>query len=147
MVLVEHVLDAARKRLVTLSRASLVCEAADILTNPDTPLAVVCDDAGIAVGVISRIDIVKLVGARVDPFSTSADVIMSTGILSCHVQQPLQQVWQTLNARSLRCAPVLDQDGRPQGVLHARDIASALLEEVTNEELLLRDYVLGIGYQ
>jgi len=26
-------------------------------------------------------------------------------------------------------------------------VARALLDEVTHEELLLRDYVLGIGYQ
>ncbi len=72
---------------------------------------------------------------------------MSRRLLTCRAQQPLQQVWESLNARSLRCVPILDADGRPQGVLHARDLASALLEEVTNEELLLRDYVLGIGYQ
>jgi hypothetical protein len=33
------------------------------------------------------------------------------------------------------------------GVVHARDLARALLEEVTEEEALLRDYVLGVGYQ
>jgi CBS domain-containing protein len=43
--------------------------------------------------------------------------------------------------------PVIDDFGRPQGIVHARDLARALLEEVDEEELLLRDYVLGIGYQ
>ena len=48
----------------------------------------------------------------------------------------------------LRCfCPVLDTDRKPQGVVHAREIVLALLDEVTHEELLLRDYVLGIGYQ
>jgi len=35
----------------------------------------------------------------------------------------------------------------PRRRLAARDIARALLEEVENEEGLLRDYVLGVGYQ
>jgi len=52
-----------------------------------------------------------------------------------------------MNARSLRCVPILDDSGRPQGVVHARDLARALLDEVTEEEVLLRDYVLGVGYQ
>ena len=43
MMLVEHLLETARKRLATLSRESGVCDAAAILTNADTPLAVVCD--------------------------------------------------------------------------------------------------------
>ncbi len=52
-----------------------------------------------------------------------------------------------MNSRALPCAPILDDGGRPQGVLHARDVAIALLDEVTYEELLLRDYVMGVGYQ
>ena len=49
--------------------------------------------------------------------------------------------------RTLPCAPILDDDGRAQGLLHARDVAIALLDEVNYEELLLRDYVMGVGYQ
>jgi CBS domain-containing protein len=52
-----------------------------------------------------------------------------------------------MNARSLRCVPILDDSGRPHGVVHARDLVCALLEEVKEEEALLRDYVLGVGYQ
>ena len=52
-----------------------------------------------------------------------------------------------MNSRTLPCAPILGDDGRPQGVLHARDLAIALLDEVNYEELLLRNYVMGVGYQ
>ena len=143
MALVKHILDAARGRLVVLSEQALVPVAAQILVNPNTPLVVVCDQEGIAVGVISRTDIIKLL-AR---FSSRAGAIMTKAIVSCRVEQPLQQVWTILNARSLRCAPILDAEGRPLGVVHAREIARALLDEETHEEELLRDYVMGIGYQ
>jgi len=72
---------------------------------------------------------------------------MATSVVSGHVDQPLQEVWTSMNGRSLRCAPILDKDGRPQGVVHARDIARALLDEESHEEELLRDYIMGIGYQ
>jgi hypothetical protein len=39
------------------------------------------------------------------------------------------------------------QDTALKGVVHARDVGSALLDEVTQKEVLLRDYVLGVGYQ
>ena len=147
-ILVEHILEAARKRLAKLKQDSLVCDAAAILVNPDTPLIVVCDEGGLAVGVITRSDVVKvLTRSHADALDTSAEAMMTRGVLSFQAQQPLQQAWEALNARSLRCAPILDADGRPQGILHARDLATALLDEVTYEELLLRDYVLGIGYQ
>jgi CBS domain-containing protein len=148
MILVQHVLENARRRLAVLSQKALVSEAAEILTNPNTPLVVVCDSDGITVGVLSRTDIIKvLAGARVDAVKMNTGAIMTNPVLSCHVDQTLQRVWANMNARSLRCVPILDDSGRPHGVVHARDLVCALLEEVKEEEALLRDYVLGVGYQ
>ncbi len=108
----------------------------------------VCDSEGVAVGVISRTDVIKaLARAAQMPFSTNAGEIMTRSVQSCHIDHSLQRVWANLNGLSLRCAPVLDDAGRPQGVVHASDLARALLDEATHEEELLRDYVLGIGYQ
>ena len=52
MILVKHILEAAQKRLVVLSQEASLFDAARILANRDTPLVVVCDSDGIAVGVI-----------------------------------------------------------------------------------------------
>jgi CBS domain-containing protein len=148
MILIHHILQDARQRLAVLDRDASVCDAAAILGNANTPLVVVCDVEGVAMGVISRTDVVKIVGrAGVEGLNTKAEAIMTKPVHSCRVDQTLQSVWETMGARCLRCIPVLDNSQRPQGVVHARDIARALLNEVTNEELLLRDYVLGIGYQ
>ncbi len=148
MVLVKHILEAAAGRLAVLSWQAPLCDAAGILANQDTPLVVVCDDRGVALGVISRGDVVKvLASARIDAFGMNAAAIMTSPMFACQVTDPLQGIWSALNSRALRCAPVLDVDGRPQGVVHARDVATALLDEVTQEEVLLRDYVLGVGYQ
>jgi CBS domain-containing protein len=148
MNLVQHILEDARRRLAVLTREATVSDAAEILANPNTPLAVVCDSEGAVVGVISSTDIVKaLASAKADAHRMRAEAVMTNAVLSCHVDQTLESVWATMNARSFRCVPVLDDSGRPQGVVHARDLAHALLDEVTQEEVLLRDYVLGVGYQ
>jgi CBS domain-containing protein len=148
MRLVEHVLSAAQGRLAVLRPESLICQAAEILMNRNTPLVLICADEQLLVGVISRSDVIGvLTSAEVDARSTRADSIMTRKVVSCRLHQPLQAIWETMNARSLRCVPVLGDEGRPKGILHARDIAAALLEEIANEEVLLRDYVLGIGYR
>ena len=147
MILVKHILEAAQKRLVVLSQEASLFDAARILANRDTPLVVVCDSDGIAVGVISSSHVVKVLAtAGVDALSFNAGAIMTKPVLSCHVDETLQQVWAVMNSRTLPCAPLLDDDGRAQGVVHARDVAIALLDEVNYEELLLRDYVMGVGY-
>ena len=148
MILVKHILEAAQKRLAVLSREASIFDAARILANRDTPLVVVCDSDGIAVGVISSSHVIKLLGtAGADALGFNAGAIMTKPVLSCHVDETLQQVWAVMNSLTLPCAPILDNDGRAQGVLHARDVAIALLDEVNYEEVLLRDYVMGVGYQ
>ena len=148
MAQVKHVLEAARKRLAVLCREASLIDAARILANRDTPLIVVCDGDGIAAGVISSSHVVNVLAtAGVDALGLNAGAIMTKPLLSCHVEDSLQQVWAAMSSRTLPSAPILDDDGRAQGILHARDVAIALLDEVTYEELLLRDYVLGVGYQ
>ncbi len=148
MILVQHILEDARRRLAVLSQEASVYDAAEILANANTPLVVVCDSEGTVVGVVSRTDIVKVFGrARGNAHNMNAEAIMTAPVVSCQVDQTLQSVWATMGTRRLRSAPILDNSQKPQGVVHARDIARALLDELTNEEILLRDYVLGIGYQ
>ena len=148
MTLVKHILEAARKRLAVLSREASLFDAARILANRDTPLVVVCDSDGIAIGVISSNHVINVLAtAGVDAFSLNAGAIMTKPVLSCRVDENLQQIWTVMNSRILPCAPIVDDHGRAQGVLHARDVAIALIDEVNYEEVLLRDYVMGVGYQ
>ena len=148
MTLVKHVLDAARKRLAVLNPDASLFDAARILENRDTPLIVVCDSDGIAVGVVSSSHVIKaLATAGVDAITCNAAAIMTKPLLTCHVDERLQEVWTVMNSQLLACAPILDETGRAQGILHARDVAIALLDEVSYEEVLLRDYVMGVGYQ
>jgi CBS domain-containing protein len=147
MILVKHILEAAQKRLVVLSQEASLFDAARILANRDTPLVVVCDSDDIAVGVIASSHVIKVLAtAGADALGFNAGAIMTKPVLSCHVDQTLQEVWAVMNSRTLPCAPILDDDGRAQGVVHARDVAIALLDEVNYEEILLRDYVMGVGY-
>ena len=148
MILVKHLLDTAQKRLAVLSVEASLFDAARILTNRDTPLVVVCDSDGIAAGVISSGHVLNVLAtAGVDAVGFNAGAIMTKPLLTCHVDEYLQQVWAVMTSRTLQCAPILDDDGRAQGVLHARDVALALIDEVNYEEVLLRDYVMGVGYQ
>jgi CBS domain-containing protein len=148
MILVKHILEPARKRLAVLSEEASLFDAAQILRNRDTPLAVVCDSDGIAVGVISPSHIVNILAtAGVDAMGFNAGAIMTKPLLSCRIDEALEQVWTVMTSRTLPCAPILDEDGRAQGVLFARDVAIALLKEANYDEELLRDYVMGVGYQ
>ena len=48
-------------------------------------------------------------------------------------------------ARHLRNIPILDCESRPIGVLDARDVLEAFLEELEYQEMALREYVTCVG--
>jgi len=76
MALVMHILEAARKRLAVLSREASLFDAARILANRDTPLIVVCDGDGIAVGVISTSHVINVLATTgVDALGLDAGAI------------------------------------------------------------------------
>lgn len=145
---VQHILEDAQRRLAVLRLDASIQEIAGILANPVTPLVVVCDSDGVALGVVSSADIVTALSRDSgEAVNANAAALMSQPIRSCAPDQTLQSIWATMGAGCVRCIPVLDEAGKPLGIVHARDVARALLDEVTYEEVLLRDYVLGIGYQ
>ena len=71
---------------------------------------------------------------------------MTRTVVSFRPDDPLPEVWTTMKDRRLKNVPILDKDSRPIGVLNARDVLEALLDEVEHEEMLLRDYVMSIGH-
>lgn len=51
-----------------------------------------------------------------------------------------------MKAKGLFHVPFVTKDFRPLGVVNARDALLVLLEETKDEEALLRDDVMSVGY-
>ncbi len=145
-LLVEQVLAVACTRLMTMTDDAPLLAAARLL-RAGTDLVVVCGPSGSIVGVITKTDVIAQIsvcqGAACE---VAAALVMNTNVLQCVPGNLLQDVWEKMKARNLKNVPIVDADGRPIGVLNARDALDALLREVKYEETLLRDYVMGVGY-
>lgn len=143
---VERLLPTAQKRLVTIADDVPLIEAAKLLRT-GTDLVVVCGAAGVLAGVITRTDIVGQISRCQGAGCTmSVSSVMTSDPVLCRPGDLLYDVWERMKARNLRNIPVVDQESRPMGVLNARDILQVLLTESEDEEALLRDYVMGVGY-
>ena len=140
--------DLARARLVTVARHTPLAEVAVLLSNTQISLAVVCDDDGAAVGVITDTLVVRQFGQRqAGAVTVRADAVMAQDFVACRPDEPLADVLALMHRRGLLHMPVVDDHQRPIGVINARDGLRALLAAGNHEEALLRDYVMGIGYQ
>lgn len=147
-MLVEHVLPVARGRLVTVRDDAMLLEAAQLLVISQIDLVVVCDPEGLLAGVVTKADIVRQIGHCHGHSCTAALAAVTTRtVIVCRPSDWLRDAWSVMKEHGLKNLPIVDEALRPQGVLNARDVLQSLLAEVEDEELLLRDYVLGIGYQ
>jgi CBS domain-containing protein len=143
---VARLLPAAREKLVTIAEDAPLTEAAKFL-HEGTDLVVVCGSAGLVAGVITKTDVVGQMGRCQGASCTmAASLTMTRDVVTCRPEEPLQEVWKRMKKRKLKNIPVVSEDSRPVGVLQARDILQVLLEESKDEEAMLRDYVMGIGY-
>jgi CBS domain-containing protein len=148
LMLVERMLPVARKRLLTIRDDAPLIDAARILSDLDRNIVVVCNADELLAGVITKTDVVRQIshcsGAAC---ATAASSIMTRSVVLCRPGDPLHEVWSVMKERRLKNIPIVDQDARPLGVLNARDALEGLLEEVEYEEVLLRDYVMCVGYR
>lgn len=145
---VEQILPQARERLATIGAAASVTDAAEVTSRLHADLVVVCNETGNMVGVITKTDIVSQIGlCGAGGCNAKVDTIMTREVLSTRTNEPLQDVWTAMKARGLQHVPVVDEDGKPIGILHARDVLQSLLGQVKDEEALLRDYVMNVGYR
>ena len=143
---VERLLPAAREKLVTITDDAPLMEAANLL-HKGTDLVIVCDSAGLVAGVITKTDVVgQMSRCQGASCTMAASLAMTRDVVFCRPSELLQEVWKRMRDRKLKNIPIVDEDSRPMGVLHARDILQVLLEESEDEESMLRDYVMGIGY-
>lgn len=142
MLKVERTLPAAQERLVTIKTDALLVDAARLLNGSQLNLVVVCDDTGKMAGVITKTNIVGRISHCTEfSCSTAAANVLTRDLTFCRPDDGLHDVWSVIKRHGLKNIPVVDHDSKPVGVLNARDVVQALLEDVWYEEQLLRDYV------
>lgn len=147
-LLVSGIEAVARSRLFTVSADTRLVEVAAQLSSAQIGVVVVCDAQGAAMGTITETILVRRLGlGQADFFTTRAGDVMTQDFTTCEPQELLSDVLAMMHARGLVHVLLIGTNRQPLGVLNARDGLRALLAAGNHEETLLRNYVMGIGYQ
>ena len=146
-MLIRKLLPTARQRLHAIDVGAALLQAARRLDD-GCDMLLVCDATGRLAGVLTKTDVVRQTG-RCSGASCTAPVIeaMTRDVTTVTADGWLQEAWEIMKARGFKNIPVVEADGKPLGVLNARDVLQTLLQEVRQEEDLLHDYVMNIGYR
>ena len=147
-LLVSDMEAVARSRRLTVAADALLVEAAALLSSAQISVVVVCDAAGSPLGTITETVLVRRLGlGQADFFSTRAAAVMDQEFTVCAPDDRLSDVLAMMHSRGLIQVLLVDADNQLLGVVNARDGLRALLAAGNYEEALLRNYVMGIGYQ
>lgn len=147
MIFVKSTMPQARKRLVTLADDAPLIEAAKLLRSAGTDIVVVCDRDGALAGVITKTDVVAQIShCQGGSCMAAASSVMNCDVATCKPGDQMDIVWTGMKERGIKNLPVVDENSMPMGILNARDVLQALMQEVQYEEDLLRDYVQCVGY-
>lgn len=146
--LVSSIEAIAYSRMATIARNAMLIDVAQLLTQTHIGLVVVCNPDRSMAGVITKSDVVRQIGhcAGSACQTTVADV-MTRQVTFCRASDSLADVLLTMQTQGLVHVPVIDGDRQPVGVVNARDALRLLMMDGQYEESLLRNYVMGIGYQ
>ena len=146
--LVSSIEGATRSRLAVVGDDTSLLGVARLLSDTQISLVIVCDAAGVMVGVITKTNIVRQIGLCQGAACTStAAEIMTRDVTFCSATDCLPDVLSMMQTRGFVHVPVVDAQRKPSGVLNARDALRELWAEGQYEEALLRDYVMGVGYR
>jgi CBS domain-containing protein len=147
-LLVSGIESVARSRLQVVFGGSLLVDVAALLSSAQISVVVVCDAEGAAMGVITETVLVARLGlGQADFFTTRASDVMTRDFTVCAPEDLLSEVLAMMHTHGLIHVLLVDIGRKPLGVLNARDGLRALLSAGNHEEALLRNYVMGIGYQ
>jgi arabinose-5-phosphate isomerase len=147
-LLVSGIEAIARSRLLTVAADVFLVEVAALLSSARISVVIVCDAAGAALGIVTETTLVRSLGlGQADFFTTRASDVMTTDFTACAPEDLLSDVLALMHTQGLIHVLILESDRRPLGVLNARDGLRALLAAGNHEEALLRNYVMGSGFQ
>lgn len=146
-MLIDLLIGQARAHLVTVADSAPLLQAAALL-RPGVDLVVVCRADDSISGVVTKSDVVAQISHCQGASCTCAiATVMTRDIFFCRLGDSLPDLWSVMRGRGIKNVPLVDSAMKPMGVVTARDVLQILLKGAENEEMLLRDYVMGFGYR
>ena len=107
----------------TVTPDTLVEDAAAVLLDNDISSALVVDDDGALVGILTTTDFVDIVAKSKPKAETTVERYMTTGVVTASVQDSIRDVADAMVEHGFHHMPVLDDD-TVIGIITTKDLTS-----------------------
>ena len=138
---VEHILHAKGADVYSVSKASSVKDAIEMLGDRNIGAVLVRDDKGAVAGIFSERDVVRRL-RREGPtvLQRSVSECMTANVLSCDPEMDLDDVLTMMTEKRIRHLPVL-RHGELVGLVSIGDVVKRKIDLAEQEALALKEYI------
>lgn len=142
MTTVETILARKPSGVYTIKPSDSVLDAALVMNDRGIGGLVVVD-GGRILGMFTERDILRRVMAqRLDPATTAVSAVMTSRVVACRIDTPLQECQRLMTRNRIRHLPVV-KDGELIGIVTIGDVlAQGVTDHATTIEFL-NDYICG----
>jgi CBS domain-containing protein len=117
--------DLPPGRLLSVSPQTRLADVAREMRLEDSDSAAVMD-GGRLVGIITERDLVRAIAEGVNPTQATAEVIMTPNPTTVNGDEDVSVVALKMMRLGIRHLPVVDDDGKPIGLVSARNLVAVL---------------------
>jgi CBS domain-containing protein len=143
MATVESILGRKGRDVVCVAASESVLNAATIMNERGIGGVVVTDD-GEMVGIFTERDVLRrVVAENRDPSETLIRDVMTSPVVSCRPDTPLEECSAAMTGRRVRHLPVLDESGL-SGIVTSGDILAHQVEDQEATIQHLNSYIFNV---
>ena len=142
-MMVEEVLKAKGRDIVTMPRTASVAEAVGLLKEKRIGAVVISDDGARVLGILSERDIVHaLAEFAAAALEMRVSELMTQDVVTCGPEDSIVGLMARMTERRIRHLPVL-KDGVLDGMVSIGDVVKGRIDEVESEASAMRDFITG----
>jgi len=142
-MMVEQILKAKGRDIVTMPQSASVAEAALLLKQRRIGAVVISDDGARVLGILSERDIVHaLVDFAAAALEMPVRELMTQEVVTCTPKDSIAGLMAQMTERRIRHLPVV-KDGMLDGMVSIGDVVKSRIEEVESEASAMRNFITG----
>jgi CBS domain-containing protein len=139
---VQSILQAKGSDVATVNQQASLADATAQLRDRGVGALVVSDDGRHIDGIVSERDVVRALAAHgSSALGRTIASAMSTDVVTCSVDDKIEELMVSMTERRIRHLPVVDAEGLLGGIVSIGDVVKARLGQLESENQALFDYI------
>lgn len=138
---IREILHAKGYDVITIRPQASVMEMLKLLRDHNLGAVVVSDDGRHIRGIVTERDVVRKLVDGADFLNAPVSDVMTSEVQVCQLGDSVHTLMSTMTNQRIRHLPVVDDDGRLQGIVSIGDVVKSHITQIEFERDQLEGYV------